>query len=79
MALLLLVLSGQVLFAGMTAFAMPAHLFVNLLWLWLFLADRRRTDLVALAVGFVGTGLHQPLFHPLFVLPFLVLLLSKHY
>lgn len=78
-ALLLLVLSGQVLFTGMTAFAMPAHLFVNLLWLWLFLADRRRTDLVALAVGFVGTGLHQPLFHPLFVLPFLVLLLSKHY
>lgn len=78
-ALLLLVLSGQVLFTGMTAFAMPAHLFVNLLWLWLFLADRRRTDLAALAVGFVGTGLHQPLFHPLFALPFLVLLLSKHY
>jgi hypothetical protein len=71
----LLVLSGQMVMSGMTAFAMTAHLCCNLLWLWLFLRDRRGSDLAALAVGFVGTGLHQPLFHPLFVAPFMVLLL----
>ena len=74
-SLLLLVLSGAVVMAGMTAFAMPAHLFFNLAWLWLFLAGRRRADVAALAVGFIGTGLHQPLFHPLFVAPFLAVLL----
>jgi len=74
-ALLLYVTSAQVLFAGMTAFAMPAHLAFNLLWLWLFLLNRRIADLSALLVAFVATGLHQPLFHPLFAAPFLFILL----
>jgi hypothetical protein len=74
-AVVLLALSGQMVMCGMTAFAMTAHLFVNLLWLWLFLRDRRGSDVAALAVGFLGIGLHQPLFHPLFVAPFLFLLL----
>jgi len=74
-AVVLLVLSGQMVMSGMTAFAMTAHLCCNLLWLWLFLRDRRGSDLAAMAVGFVGIGLHQPLFHPLFVAPFLFLLL----
>jgi hypothetical protein len=74
-AVVLLVLSGQMVMSGMTAFAMTAHLCCNMLWLWLFLRDRRGSDLAALAVGFLGTGLHQPLFHPLFVAPFLFLLL----
>ncbi len=65
--------SGQVLFAGMTAYAMPAHLALNLLWLWLFLLHRRSGDLGALLVGFTATGLHQPLFHPLFAMPLLLL------
>jgi hypothetical protein len=76
-ALLAFVLSGQLLFTGMTAYAMPAHLACDLLWLWLFLQDRRRTDLAALAVGFLATGLHQPLFHPLFVAPWLALALVR--
>lgn len=75
LAALLLALSGQVLMTGMTAYAMPAHLLANLVWLWLFLADRRRTDAAAVVLGFVATGLHQPLFHPLFVAPFMALLL----
>ena len=69
--------SGQFLFTGMTAFAMPAHLFFNLLWLWLFLKGRPATDLLALTAGFVATGLHQPLFHPMFVAPWLILLLHR--
>ncbi|MDE2301901.1 MAG: hypothetical protein KGK11_05015 [Sphingomonadales bacterium] len=73
-AVLLLVLSGEFVLTGMSAYAMPAHLACDLGWLALFLRDRRRADLAALAVGFVAVGLHQPLFHPLFVAPFLVLL-----
>lgn len=72
-AVLMLVGSGQFLLAGMTAYAMTAHLFFNLLWLWLFLNDRRWSDGSALIVGFVATGLHQPLFHPMFVAPLLLL------
>ncbi len=73
--LLLYVCSGQVIFAGMTAFAMPAHLTFNLVWLWLFLLNRRTADIGALLIGFVATGLHQPLFHPLFAAPILFTLL----
>ncbi|MDE2301006.1 MAG: hypothetical protein KGK11_00420 [Sphingomonadales bacterium] len=73
-AVLLLALSPQFVVTGMTAFAMSAHLACNLLWLWLFLRDSRAGDGAAIAVGAFATGLHQPLFHPLFVAPFLVLL-----
>jgi len=72
-AALLLLGSGQFVFTGMTAYAMPAHLFFNLLWLRLFLADRCLCDGLAILVGFAATGLHQPLFHPMFVAPFLLL------
>jgi hypothetical protein len=78
--LILFALSGQILLNGMTTYAMAAHLFFNLAWLRLFLADRRSNDLLALALGFIATGLHQPLFHPMFVAPFLVfLLVGKHW
>ena len=74
-ALLLYLASGQVLLAGMSAYAMPAHLALDLFWLWLFLLNQRSADFAALIVGFLATGLHQPLFHPLFVAPFLLCLL----
>ncbi|PSJ41674.1 hypothetical protein [Allosphingosinicella deserti] len=69
--------SSQILIAGTTTYAMSAHLGFNLLWLWLFLKGRRRYDLLALGVGFLATGLHQPLFHPMFVAPFLLLLIEQ--
>ena len=72
-ALLLLAGSGQFVITGMTAYAMPAHLLFNLLWLRLFLVRQRWSDALALAVGAIATGLHQPLFHPMFVAPFLFL------
>ena len=76
-ALLLLVTSSQVLITSMTAFSMNMHLALNLIWLALFLADRRQTHILAVVVGFFATGIHQPLFHPLFVLPFLLLLMRQ--
>jgi hypothetical protein len=73
-ALLLYLGSGQILLNGMTAYAMPAHLALNLVWLWLFLRKALWADLVALAVGFVAVGLHQPILHPMFAAPILFLL-----
>lgn len=76
-ALLLYAGSGQILFTGMTSYAMSTLLTLNLVWLWLFLRNRRSSDFAALAIGFIATGLHQPLFHPLFVLPFGLWLLHQ--
>jgi hypothetical protein len=76
-ALVLYAGSAQVLTAGMTAYAMSAHLGLNLLWLALFLRGGRAGHGGALGVGFLATGLHQPIFHPLFALPFLLLLFSE--
>jgi hypothetical protein len=71
LAILLLALSPQFLVTAMTPFAMTGHLALNLVWLWLFLQDRRGSDMAAIFVGFLATGLHQIVFHPLFVLPFI--------
>ncbi|KUR80681.1 hypothetical protein [Novosphingobium sp. FSW06-99] len=76
-ALLLYVGSAQVLFAGMTSYAMPDHLALNLVWLWLFLHRTRVADLAALVVGFAANALHQPLFHPIFVVPFMLVLVHE--
>lgn len=75
--LLLYLGSGQILFNGMTAYAMPAHLALNLCWLWLFLRRTLWTDVAALAVGFVAVGLHQPVMHPMFAAPILFLLVIE--
>jgi hypothetical protein len=71
---LLFVTSSQVLITSMTAYAMSMHLGLNLLWLMLFLKDRPVAHVLAAVIGFLATGIHQPLFHPLFALPFLTLL-----
>ena len=66
--------SSQVVLTGTAAFAMSTHLAFNLVWLALFLRGTRAGHAGALLTGFLATGIHQPLFHPLFVLPFLDLL-----
>jgi len=76
-AMLLYLGSGQILFNGMTAYAMPAHLTLNLCWLWLFLRRTVWADFSALLVGFIAVGLHQPIMHPMFVAPILFLLLLE--
>ncbi len=65
---LLLATSSQVLVTSMTSFAMTAHLTLNLIWLWFFLRDKHGA---AIGVGFLACGLHQLIFHPLFVCPFI--------
>lgn len=72
MAALLLATSPQVLVLGMSAYAMPAQLAANLLWLWLLLHDTPRHHVLAALVGAFAIGLHQVNVHPLFALPFLI-------
>lgn len=70
-ALLMLVTSSQFLLNSMTYYSLPAHLCLNMVWLWLYTRDDRLM-LLAPWVGSLAIGLHQPVVHALFVLPFLV-------
>lgn len=76
-ALLLYAGSGQVVFNGMTAYAMSAHLALNLCWLWFFLRRTIWADFAALSIAFVAVGLHQPIMHPMFAAPILFLLVLE--
>jgi hypothetical protein len=69
--------SSQLIVMAMTAYAMPAHLAFNLAWLWLFLRGGKLGHGGAIAVGFFATGIHQLVFHPLFVAPFILRLLFQ--
>jgi hypothetical protein len=72
LAAALLAASSQFLVMSMTAYAMPAHLALNLVWLWLYSEPGRRRFWLAPFVGVAALGLHQPFFHALFAAPFLV-------
>ncbi len=74
-AALLLASSQQALAMGLTSYAMPAHLCLNLLWLRLFLSDSWPGHLLAPWIGVATASLHQIHPHLFFALPFLLLLL----
>lgn len=63
--------SSQVLITSMTSYAMTAHLALNMIWLWLFLRDDKVGHSGAIVSGFLASGLHQLVFHPLFAAPFI--------
>jgi hypothetical protein len=64
--------SPQLIVMSMSAYAMPAHLAFNLAWLWLFLRGGKLGHAGAIGVGFLATGIHQLIFHPIFVAPFVL-------
>lgn len=72
---ILLAFSPQFLVTAMTPYAMTGHLFFNTLWLWLYVRDRTWAWLLLPWVGLITMGVHQPLAHALFVLPFCVRIL----
>lgn len=76
-AVVLYCTSAAVLVNAMTSYATTAHLALNLVWLALLLRGDTRGDLGAVLAAFVATGLHQPLPHPLFALPLLLLVARK--
>jgi hypothetical protein len=71
-AVLLMASSAQFLVMAMTPWSMSAHLAFNLLWLLCFMRRDHGGDAGALLCGFIATGLHQLISHPLFVAPFIV-------
>src|SRR5947207_2679774 len=77
LAALLVAISPQVVVTGMTLYAMPGHLALNLAWLWLFMRGGLVSHGLAAMIGFLAVGLHQINFHVFFVIPFLVALLIK--
>jgi len=76
-AVIILATSSQFLITSMTAYSMPAHLFFNLLWLYLYTAKTRAASLLVPWVGFAAIGLHQPNVHLLFAAPFLIRLITE--
>lgn len=74
LAVVLMATSAQFLVTATTAFAMSAHLALNLVWLCLFLGPGRASQAGSVVVGFLATGLHQLIFHPLFAAPFILTL-----
>jgi hypothetical protein len=74
-AVVLAATSSQVLFMGMTPYAATTHLALNLIWLWLYLRNTTFSHVAAISVGFLATGLHQLIFHPLFAAPFVLQML----
>jgi hypothetical protein len=75
LAAIMVATSPQVVITGMTLYAMPGHLALNLGWLWLFLRGGWPRHGLAALIGFLAVGLHQINFHLLFVVPFLLSLL----
>ena len=73
----LLVSSSQFLVMSMTGYSMPAHLALNAIWLWLYSRPDRAWFYLAPVVGVLAIGLHQPIVHALFAIPFLVRLLLQ--
>ncbi len=76
-AALLLGTSAQFLVTSMTAYAMAGHLFVNLLWLRIYLSRRSKAFLWLPLIGFLAVGMHQPHIHLLFAAPFVLSELLK--
>ncbi|MEO8562920.1 MAG: hypothetical protein ABI601_12635 [bacterium] len=74
-AIAALVTSSQFIVASGTGYSMPAHLFLNLVWVWLYLRGDARSWAAALVVGAVALGLHNPFPHALFIAPFMLRLL----
>lgn len=75
LASLMLVTSPQFLINSMTYYAYPAHLCLNLTWLWLYTLRKKRGLAVAPWLGVITMGLHQPVVHALFVAPFILRIL----
>jgi hypothetical protein len=72
LAIALFATSSEVLVTAGTGYSMPGHLLFNLIWLRLYQRGDGRSWVVALVVGALALGLHNPFPHALFVAPFLL-------
>ncbi len=77
LAMLLLLSSSQFLITSMTAYSMPAHLLLNIIWIYCYTKQQRYTDLILPIIGIMALGVHNPFVHGLFVAPFLLRILRE--
>lgn len=70
--LLVYTLSAQMLVTAMTPYSMTGHMALSLIWLAAFLRGGKAGNATAILTGFLATGYHQLVFHPLFAAPFLL-------
>ncbi len=71
-AVVVLATSVQMLFMSMTMYSMPTHLLVSACWLWLFVIGTPWAIVLLPMVGFVAFGVHSPIPHGLWVIPFIL-------
>lgn len=64
--------STQLLFMSMTMFAMTTHLFFSLVWLWLYVDDRRWSNVLLPLWGVLALGVHSPFPHAFLIPPFVL-------
>ena len=76
-AILFYLCSAQIWTASMTSYAMNTLLAINMVWLAFFLRRDATGYGVAILIGFLGVGVHQVPYHPMFVAPFIALLLIE--
>jgi hypothetical protein len=77
LAMLLLMSSSQFLITSMTAYSMPGHLLLNIIWFYCYTHKQRYTDLLLPVIGIMALGVHNPFVHGLFVAPFLLRILRE--
>jgi hypothetical protein len=70
--ILVLATSTQMLFTSMTMYSMPTHLLMSAMWLWLFVVGTPWAIVLLPVVGFVAFGVHSPIPHGLWVIPFIL-------
>ncbi|MCK6404938.1 MAG: hypothetical protein L6Q60_02865 [Rhodocyclaceae bacterium] len=75
LTLLLALASSAFFFNGVTFYAMPAHLLLNAVFVWLLLRPGTQNTFLAGLIGSFALILHNPLPHVLFALPWLAWLL----
>lgn len=74
---LLISSSAAFIITSMTAYAWPAHLCLNVLWLYFYTRNDRIGYGLTPWVGIAAMSLHQPIAHALFATPFLLRLLWR--
>ncbi|MHB9072543.1 MAG: hypothetical protein ACYC6G_03350 [Desulfobaccales bacterium] len=77
LAMLLLMSSSQFLITSMTGYSMPAHLLLNIVWIYCYTHKQDILGFLLPIIGVIALGVHNPFVHALFVAPFLLRILRE--
>ena len=77
LAMLLLMSSSQFLITSMTGYSWPAHLLLNIIWIYCYTHKLKYAGLLLPIIGIIALGVHNPFVHGLFAVPFLLRILRE--